>query len=485
MSKWQRINLTFLILLVVGLAPAGAALAQIKVTAATPASAVQGTISLDVVVSGAGFDNTAKVQYFVSGTTNPGGITVKKVAFRNSKELVTTIDVADTADLASFDIQVTLSSGRKGKGTTLFTVTSKLNSIDSYVGQNLGTLPGDSGSDAWDVNAAGNVVGRSYSSTMKAFYWAGAMSRLPVSAAALATPPYTVAWDAEANAISDGPAEIAVGYERRQICETQNGPCSLETYPVFWAGDLRQSPAAIRLDVAHCMARGINPAGSMAVGACSGQAGATWRREGSSWFRTNIPLGAFPCGGCVYDSGAAEDANDAGIIIGSVSRKDNYLQFAYVYNTQSSMGAILPIPPGFVQSGASAVGNIRDGVVHVSGVAVSCSDWGCAGDRAIRWTVDVNSLQTSFEILDQLAWAEGVTDGGVVAGTHNSGPNRRGAITQTAMLWRELSGYVSLKPPTGSDSTTRGMAAESGGSVFVVGVSNSKGAWTAARWVIP
>jgi hypothetical protein len=76
-------------------------------------------------VSGAGFDNSAKVQYFVSGTTNPGGITVKKVVFRDSKELVTTIDVADTADLASFDIQVTLSSGRKGKGTTLFSVKPK------------------------------------------------------------------------------------------------------------------------------------------------------------------------------------------------------------------------------------------------------------------------------------------------------------------------------------------------------------------------
>jgi hypothetical protein len=122
MSKWKRINLTFLSLLVMVLAPAGAAFAQIKVTAATPASAVQGTISLDVVVSGAGFDNSAKVQYLVSGTTNPGGITVKKVVFRNSNELVTTIDVTDTADLASFDIQVTLSNGRKGKGTTLFSV---------------------------------------------------------------------------------------------------------------------------------------------------------------------------------------------------------------------------------------------------------------------------------------------------------------------------------------------------------------------------
>jgi hypothetical protein len=125
MNAWKRITLAWISLLVLALAPLGAAIAQIKVTAATPSSAVQGTISLDVVVSGSGFDHSAKVKYFVSGTTNPGGITVKNVVFRNSKELVTTIDVADTADLASFDIVVTLDSGRKGKGTTLFSVKPK------------------------------------------------------------------------------------------------------------------------------------------------------------------------------------------------------------------------------------------------------------------------------------------------------------------------------------------------------------------------
>ena len=125
MNEWKRINLTFLSLLVLGLAPIGAAVAQIKVTAAMPASAVQGTISLDVVVSGSGFNSSAKVQYFVTGTTNPGGITVKKVVYRNSNELVTTVDVADMAVLANFDIQVTLSNGRKGKGTTLFSVKPK------------------------------------------------------------------------------------------------------------------------------------------------------------------------------------------------------------------------------------------------------------------------------------------------------------------------------------------------------------------------
>ena len=125
MSTLKRIAITCASLLVMSIAPTGAALAQVKVTAATPAAAYQGTIALDVVVSGSGFDRSAKVQYFVTGTTNPGGITVRNVRFNSSNELVTTIDVADTADLASFDIVVTLDTGRKGKGTTLFSVKAK------------------------------------------------------------------------------------------------------------------------------------------------------------------------------------------------------------------------------------------------------------------------------------------------------------------------------------------------------------------------
>jgi hypothetical protein len=125
MDTWKRTGLMCLALLALGLAPVGAAYAQVKVTSATPSSAAQGTISLDVVVSGSGFDRTATAQYFVSGTTNTGGITVKGTKFNSSTELVTTIEVADTAVLANFDIVVTLNSGRKGKGTTLFAVTAK------------------------------------------------------------------------------------------------------------------------------------------------------------------------------------------------------------------------------------------------------------------------------------------------------------------------------------------------------------------------
>lgn len=117
---------TFALMLLALMLP-GAAQAQVAVTSADPASAPQGTISLDVTVNGNGFDSTASVQFLITGTTNPGGITVKKVAVRGSKKLIATIDVADTATVTNFDIQVALSNGRKGKGTSLFAVLAKTN----------------------------------------------------------------------------------------------------------------------------------------------------------------------------------------------------------------------------------------------------------------------------------------------------------------------------------------------------------------------
>ena len=97
----------------------------VQVSAAEPSSAPQGTLSLDVAVSGSGFDSSAAVDFFVTGTVNPGGVTVKQVTVVGSKKLIARIDVADAAAIDSFDIQVRLSGGRKGKGTSLFRVLAK------------------------------------------------------------------------------------------------------------------------------------------------------------------------------------------------------------------------------------------------------------------------------------------------------------------------------------------------------------------------
>ena len=127
MNALRQLSLSIVSLILLALAPVGAAWAQVKVTSATPAETSQGTVSLDVTIDGSGFDNTAKPRFLVTGTTDTGGITVKKVVVKSSRQLVATIDVADTAVVNKFDIEVTLDSGRKGKGTTLFAVLSKTN----------------------------------------------------------------------------------------------------------------------------------------------------------------------------------------------------------------------------------------------------------------------------------------------------------------------------------------------------------------------
>ena len=100
---------------------------QVQVTAADPAAAAQGTINLNVKVTGKGFKNGAKAKWFITGTTDPGGVVVNSTAFVNSGELTANITVSDTAIIANFDIQVLNSDGRGGKGTELFAVVAKGN----------------------------------------------------------------------------------------------------------------------------------------------------------------------------------------------------------------------------------------------------------------------------------------------------------------------------------------------------------------------
>ena len=126
----MKLNHCLSILFVVvfgGILASGAAqpaIAQIQVNSANPTAAAQGTINLDVIVSGNGFKRGAKAQWFVTGTTNPGGVTVNSTAFNGSTQLTANITVASDAVISGFDIVVTNADGRTGKGTDLFAVQS-------------------------------------------------------------------------------------------------------------------------------------------------------------------------------------------------------------------------------------------------------------------------------------------------------------------------------------------------------------------------
>ena len=119
-NGWLR--LASLLLLVVLGSLAVPVEAQVKVQSANPSSAAQGTTNLIVKIGGSGFKSGGQqVVFDVSGTTNPGGITVNSAAFVSNSEVDANITVSSTATISGFDIYVT-SGGRTGKGTDLFSV---------------------------------------------------------------------------------------------------------------------------------------------------------------------------------------------------------------------------------------------------------------------------------------------------------------------------------------------------------------------------
>ena len=89
------------------------------VTSANPASAFQDT-TIDVSVFGTGFATGAKATWSLNGDTTKVHVNSTKVV--SATELVARITVPLGAPVASYDVEVTLSNGKKGVGAEMFEV---------------------------------------------------------------------------------------------------------------------------------------------------------------------------------------------------------------------------------------------------------------------------------------------------------------------------------------------------------------------------
>jgi hypothetical protein len=108
--------------------PADASLAKgsgggggpVTVTSTSPTSAPQDT-TIAVVVTGSGFERGAKAAWSLDGDTTK--VHVVSTKYVSASELVATILVPAAAPVATYDVEVTLSNGKKGVGAELFEVT--------------------------------------------------------------------------------------------------------------------------------------------------------------------------------------------------------------------------------------------------------------------------------------------------------------------------------------------------------------------------
>lgn len=106
---------------------------KVSVESASPNSAIQGE-EKDIYISGSGFGSGASVKYLVTGTTDDTQIDVLSTEYIESTgELKTRVKVKDAAAVIDYDIEVQAASGRKGKGTTLFKVSSASGGCESSV----------------------------------------------------------------------------------------------------------------------------------------------------------------------------------------------------------------------------------------------------------------------------------------------------------------------------------------------------------------
>lgn len=121
-GRYPALLLALIILIGGHLLAAPAAAQDVVVNSADPPAAQQGTVNLDVVIGGSGFKKGAVARFLVTGSENPGGITVNSTTFRSAGGLIANITVAADASLSKFDIEVTNSNGRRGKGIELFSV---------------------------------------------------------------------------------------------------------------------------------------------------------------------------------------------------------------------------------------------------------------------------------------------------------------------------------------------------------------------------
>ena len=148
------------------------------VSAANPASARQGTIKLDVQISGSGFDEGSQATWQLNGVAYPK-IAVNNTKFVSSTSVIANITVALDAAPVTYDIAVVTRTGKKGIGAEMFTVTyavpipgmtegRAINDAGQIAGYNgtaivlsdptLGIVPVASGGEVYDVDRNGRTV---------------------------------------------------------------------------------------------------------------------------------------------------------------------------------------------------------------------------------------------------------------------------------------------------------------------------------------
>ena len=130
----------------------------LKVKTASPNSGVQGETHT-VKITGVGFTQAINVRFLVSKSTDDTGkVEAGKPKVLDDETLTTTVVIPDGATVADYDIEVQLRNGRRGKGTTLFSVRAK-HKQEVYSCSDVTSGPSESCTCKFSWNGLDNIYG--------------------------------------------------------------------------------------------------------------------------------------------------------------------------------------------------------------------------------------------------------------------------------------------------------------------------------------
>lgn len=322
---------------------------SLTVTATDPSYGDQGTISLDVHVLGSGFDRGSRASWEKNGVPYTK-ITVNSTTFESSGDLLANITIASDAAVDFYDVAVYTSTGKKGIGTELFTVTT------AHPFPTFGT-----NTSAKGINDAGQVTGASVTPGPKetdGFVWDPATSTL--TNLGPGTP-----WDIDQAGVT--------------VVGGRGG-----TVPLIWSSSGGTwSAGTLPAPAAGAAARALASDGTGRAFVVSGfvlkqvdrkttiQLPVAWTRSGATWVLDTLQLGAS------LGQAVANDVTATGIFAGSGNLGSAF--YAVVWESATALPALLP-------AAAPGYNNWADAINPAGTIVVGHDGYGSTGGpSAVMW----------------------------------------------------------------------------------------------------
>lgn len=410
----------------------------VSVKATSPSSAPQ-NVTLDVQISGSGFDPGSSAQWLLNGSPDPR-VKTNSTQFVSSSSLIANLTISADAVPTFYDVSVITSSGKKGIGTEAFAVLPMVE-LSAPAGV----------SRANDINTSGLIVGNrsgGCNSAVLPVVWAadGSIADLPLPA------PFC-----NAAAVRIDEAGDIVGTA---------GPSPSQTIVRWTPGTNGYTAQIIGTLSGSVEVDGMNAAGHFVGSFLNGSVRTSfWWSPETGFLTLANPAGMTSC--------YVGDVNDSDQIIGSCHASGNMQ--AIFWGSPSSAGEFLPALSGYTSSYS---GN----TLNNPGIAAGYAGTSIRGQvvyTAVRWvrtgtTWTVGSIGT---LGGNHPVPNAMNDAGWITGSDISSGG-----TRHAFVWIPATGMKDLGV-NGTESYAWGINNPSDpAAIRIVGMSNRQGNFRAVIW---